>query len=76
VLRHFGLVANTGPIWHLLVMLDVMREREPTPERIFSPREFRAIADDFDLPWTPTNRLALVLAAGFGRLPVRLDDED
>lgn len=55
-------------------MLDAMREREPIPERIFSPCEFDAIAEDFDLPQTPTNMLALMLAVGTGRFP-RIDFE-
>jgi hypothetical protein len=50
-------------------MLDVMRERGTAPERTFSPREFRAIAADIELPWTPKNRLALMLAVSTGRFP-------
>jgi hypothetical protein len=50
-------------------MLDVMREREPTPERTLSPCDFRAIAESFDLQRTPTNVLALMLAVGTGRFP-------
>jgi hypothetical protein len=50
-------------------MLDVMREREAAPDRDFSSREFRAIAENFDLPRTPENMLALMLAIGTGRFP-------
>lgn len=48
-------------------MLDVLRSRECPPERTFSPREFRAIADEYDLPKTPLNMLSLMLAVGTGR---------
>jgi hypothetical protein len=56
---------------HIFGMLDVSRPREQLPERTLSPHEFRAIAEGFDfpLPWTPTNRLALMLAVGTGRFP-------
>lgn len=50
-------------------MLDVLRERESIPPQPLSPREFRAIAEDFDLPKTPANLLALMLALATGRFP-------
>lgn len=50
-------------------MLDVMREREPIPECVFSPREIGAIVESLNLPRTPTNLLALMLAVGTGRFP-------
>lgn len=64
-----GALVNPSLFGHILPMLDVLRERERPPERTFSPREFRAIADRIDLPKTPANMLALMLAIGTGRFP-------
>lgn len=58
--------AKSGHSFH---MLDVMRERERPPERTLSPRDFRAVADSIAIPWTPANRLALMLAIATGRFP-------
>lgn len=48
-------------------MLDVLRERESVPDGPLSPREFSAIAIDCNLPPTPINMLALMLAVGTGK---------
>ena len=48
-------------------MLDVLCERESVPAAPLSPREFSAIALDCNLPQTPINMLALMLAVGTGR---------
>jgi hypothetical protein len=69
VLRVPVRIAKVGEIRHLLVMLDVSRQRESLPERHLTPCEFRAIAAEFDLEWTPANRLALMLAVATGRFP-------
>lgn len=69
MLRRVVGVAKDGEILHSLVMLDVSRERETPPERHLTPCEFRAIAAEFDLNWTPANRLALMLAVATGRFP-------
>lgn len=69
MLRHVCSVANEVRFGHLFPMLDVMREREPTPERTLSTRDFREIAESFDMPRTPCNVLALMLAIGTGRFP-------
>lgn len=48
-------------------MLDVLRKRDPTPERMLSPRDFRVVAESLSLPRTPINLLALLLAIEMGR---------
>lgn len=48
-------------------MLDVLRKRDPVPERMVSPRDFRAVAESLSLPRTPVNLLALLLAIEMGR---------
>lgn len=75
MLRAIAQLVKEGDFEHILPMLDALRERERPPKRTLSPREFGAIADDFDLPRTPVNMLALMFAIGTGRFPrIEIDD--